>query len=432
MKRIYYGWYVVAMAMIISTVLVGSTFASFGVFVLPVSAELMLSRAEMNTALIVKNLGNAALAPIIGRLLDRVRTRLVMIVCATVFTLSFVTLGLSRSLWLSALVMGVGIPIAYLGAGSLANTLLIARWFTAQRGRAMLLAGLGGSIGALIGAPAAGYLVQAHGWRGALVIIGVVVGVLLLVLGMIVRERPGANDVETVRGSPVAADLSSRGRTEIAPLRITDLLRTTHFWTMGLSTAAALGANQALIVSLVPLGLEKGLSMIQATSLMSVLGGTAIVAALCFSTIADRVNRVIYLASLFAVEALVNAALLLDTGFSTLVFCAGALGVVGGTLVHSFYALLADRFGTASFGTVRGATFFLIGISGMIAVRYSGEVYDRTGAYDFMFLTFIVGHLAAAILLLSSRFNRGVVVNPELAAAKAEVSTLGSSSGPSR
>src|SRR5688572_27889692 len=105
------------MALTINAVLIGSTFASFGVFVLPVSAELMLSRADMNSALILKNLGNAIFAPIIGRLLDRVRTRLVMIVCAIIFTLSFITLGLSRSLWLSAIVMGVGIPIAYMGAG---------------------------------------------------------------------------------------------------------------------------------------------------------------------------------------------------------------------------------------------------------------------------------------------------------------------------
>jgi MFS family permease len=72
--------------------------------------------------------------------------------------------------------MFVGVPTAYLGAGSLTNTLLIARWFTAQRGRAMMLAGIGTSLGTMIGAPAAGFLVQAYGWRTALIIIGLTIG----------------------------------------------------------------------------------------------------------------------------------------------------------------------------------------------------------------------------------------------------------------
>src|SRR5579872_1352125 len=115
--------------MLVYICVTGFTFGAFGVFVLPVSRELTLSRADINTALIFKNLGNAVWAPVIGRLLDRARARPVMVVCSLVFTASFVTLALSHSLWLSAFMMGVGIPIAYLGAGSLSNTLLIARWF---------------------------------------------------------------------------------------------------------------------------------------------------------------------------------------------------------------------------------------------------------------------------------------------------------------
>jgi len=401
-RRVYYGWYVVAVAMVISAVLVGSTFACFGVFVVPVSAELLLSRAEMNTALIFKNLGNAVFAPIIGQLLDKVNTRLVMIVCAAVFTLSFITLGISHSIWVSAFVMGVGVPIAYLGAGSLTNTLMIARWFTTRRARAMLLAGLGLSVGSVIGAPAAGFLVEAYGWRSALIIIGLVVGVILAMLALIVRMRPGEEDVEVSGEMTSPKQPVDQSRDEGTPLAIVDLLHSPYFWTMGLATAISLGPNQALIVSLIPLGQESGMSTMEAASLMSVLGALSVVSAICFSVVADRVNKVIVLAGLFMLEASVNTGLLFDKGYVVLFASAAVIGVVGGTLVHTFYALLADRFGTASFGTVRGATFMLIGISGMIAVRYSGEVYDRTGGYDFMFGTFILTHLMAAILMLTT------------------------------
>jgi MFS family permease len=403
-KQVYYGWYVVAMALVIFTVLTGSTFAAFGVFVIPVSAEFILSRAAMNTALIFKNLGNAVFAPVIGRVLDKVPTRPVMIVCSIIFALSFIGLGLSHSLWLSALIMFIGIPSAYLGAGSLTNTLLVARWFTVQRGRAMMLAGIGTSLGTMIGAPAAGFLVQDYGWRTALILIGATIGALLLLFALTIRTRPGPDDVELGSG-PVAADQTTvRDGPAALPISVTDLLLTPHFWTIALSTSMAFAASQAVIVSLVPFASESGLSMIKATSLVSVLGAMAIIGGLCASTIADKVDRILVMSSLFILYSLVNAALWLDKSYPTLLVCSGILGLVSGVIVATFYALLADRFGTASFGTVRGTAFLLTGTLGMVAVRFAGEVYDRTHGYDFMFATFVVSYLVAAMLMFSTRF----------------------------
>jgi MFS family permease len=413
-RRVYYGWYVVAMAAVIYTVLTGATSGAFGIFVLPVSAELKLTRAEMNTALIFQHLGNAALAPLIGRLLDRVRAKPIMIACAVVFALSFVSLGLSRSLWLSALIMAVGVPTAYLGAGSLTNAVLIARWFSAHRGRAMLLAGLGLSIGTMIAPPIVGLLVEARGWRMALVIMGAAIGALLLTFGLAVRERPGPSDVEAPAS---AGPPSEQDQPATSPMSVPVLLRIPDFWLIGLSTAIAVSVSQSVLVTLVPLGRDTGLSMLQAASLVSVLGGGAVAGGLAFSLIADKVDKVILVSALFLLEALVNGGLLLDKRYAMLLACAGALGIIAGTVVHAVYALLADRFGTASFGTVRGMTFLLFGALGMIFIRFAGEVFDRTGSYDLMFGAFVLAQLVAAALMFANRFSRrGVTASggPEL------------------
>jgi MFS family permease len=396
-RRIYYGWYVVALAMLVYICVTGFTFGAFGVFVLPVSKELMLSRADINTALIFKNLGNAVWAPLIGRLLDRVRAKPVMVTGSLVFTASFVILALSRSLWLGALMMGVGIPIAYLGAGSLSNTLLIARWFKARRGRAMMIAGIGTSLGTMIAAPVAGFLVEDYGWRTALIIIGAVIGLILLLIALIVREQPGPSDVEL----PDEPRFSAIAAAE-PPIAVLELLRTPHFWTMCLSTSMSFAASQAVIISLVPLARESGLSMLQATSLVSVLGATAIAGGLAVSIVADRIDRVLLLSGLLVLEALVNGSLWLDKSYPTFLGCAATLGIASGTVVATFYALLADRFGTTSFGTVRGTAFLLNGVLGMVSVRFAGEIYDHTGSYHAMFATFFGTDLIAAMLMLSS------------------------------
>jgi MFS family permease len=406
MKRIYYGWYVVAITMVIYMVVVGSTICAFGIFVLPVSAEMNLSRAEMNTAISLLTLGNAVQAPIIGRILDRVAAKTVMIMSAFVYTLSMVSLGLSHSLRLSSLIILVCVPVAYLGAGSLTNTLLIARWFTAQRGRAMVLAGLGMSLGNLVGPPLVGLLVVAEGWRTALLIIGPAVGSLLLTLGLIVRERPGPNDIEPALEPGTSIHSAGRSAYPASPIKILALLRMPQFWAMTMAAALVLATFTTITISFVPIGRASGLSTLQAAGLQSATGAAAIIGALIFAAIADRIDRVILLSALFLLSALVNAMLGSGGGYSVLLTCAIMFGVCTGTVTHTFYALLADRFGTVSFGTVRGLSMLLFSSTGAIMVRVGGAMFDRAGDYKLMFSIYTAICLASAALIFATRFIR--------------------------
>ena len=403
MSRIYYGWFVVALAMVIYMLVIGTTFGAFGLFVHPVSAELGLTRAEMNTALIFMNLGNAAVAPLLGRVLDRFPVRRVFLTCAILLGLSLVGLGLSRSLWLSCVVLTVLLPLGYLGAGTLTMSAIIARWFTAQRGRAMAIASIGMSLGNVTVTPLIGLLIAGHGWRTALVIGGVAIGALLTLLGFLLRERPGPDDVETGRAT---ATMAASVPASEAPAAIGAILRSQQFWSIGLSAATALAVIQTIAITIVPLGQESGLTMVRAASLMSFMGGGAIAGALLLAVIADKIDRVVLLTVFLLLGAGLNAALPFADSYERLAAGAFLLGVTSGAFPPLFFALLADRFGPASFGTCRGLTMPLIAALGMIAVRFGGEVFDRTGGYDLMFNTFIAAQIVAAGLMFATRFAR--------------------------
>jgi MFS family permease len=144
--------------------------------------------------------------------------------------------------------------------------------------------------------------------------------------------------------------------------------------------------------------------MAQAASLISVMGGAAIAGALLLSIVADRVDRVVLLSGMYLMGALINGALLADHSYALLATCAGLLGLSLGAATPAFFALLADRFGAASFGTVRGLTMPIIAACGMIVVRFAGEVFDRTGGYDHLFSALVVTQLVAAGLMFASRF----------------------------
>src|SRR5262249_14959998 len=94
---IYYGWWIVASSVVVLTLLLGSTYHAFGVFVLPVSEDFGLSRAQTNTALILFSIGNAIWAPIVGQMLDRLPIRPIMLSGALLIGASLVALGYSHS-----------------------------------------------------------------------------------------------------------------------------------------------------------------------------------------------------------------------------------------------------------------------------------------------------------------------------------------------
>ena len=401
-RRVYFGWWMVALTALVMTVVYGATYTTFGLFVAPVSAEFGLSRADMNTAVVIVTIGSALISPGLGRLLDRFPARPIMIVSALLFGVSLATLGLSRSLWLDAVILAVALPTGMLGSGAMTMMVLLARWFTRQRGRAIALASLGLPFGSVLVAPAVGMMITTIGWRMALVATGGVSLLLLLVVAMIARDRPEPGEVES--GAPVDSAESVADAPVGRPAKVGVLLGKPQFWTIGLSTAAAIGACQALAVSMAPLALSAGLSMIQTATLLSMIGVGSTAGMLVLAAIADRLNRVYLLTGVFLFIAALNLALLFSKTDPALMGCGLAMGLLSGAVSPVFYALLADRFGVASFGTVRGLVTPMTAIAGAVAVRFAGEVYDRTGGYDLMFNTFMALMLAAAATMFVTRF----------------------------
>jgi MFS family permease len=412
--RIYYGWYVVAIAILIYTVLVGTIFVAYGVYVLPVSAEFKLSRAEMNTGMSLIILGDAILAPVIGRMLDRLPIRSVIITGAIAFIIGMVTLGTSHMLWLNAFILSVVIPIAYLGSGTITNTVLIARWFTAQRGRAMVLTGVGISLGTLIAPPIVGSLVDIYGWRTVLMVVGVAIGGLLLCLGLILRERPGPDDIE----SPGPATTASHAAAEPSgtPIKVLTLLGNGYFWVVTLCAAAVLAQFQTLVITLVPFGKGHGLTTLEATSLLSIMGTSAIVGGVLVSSVADRFDRAILLTGLFVVAVAMNGTFLIADNYMELAIAAVLLGFGSATVTHTLYALLADRFGTPSFGTVRGISLVIISLVSVVIIRFGGEIFDRTGSYNAMFIIFGGLALTSAVVTFATRLTRAALAARSTAA----------------
>lgn len=409
MRGVYFGWYVVAATIVIYALVLGSTFASFGLYVLPVSKEFNLSRADINTGLIVLNLGNATLAPLIGRLLDKVSARKLMMASALMFAGSMAVISRSHSLALDTAMIAVPVAAGVLGGGTISVSVLLARWFTVYRGRAMALASLGMALGGIVVAPVIGQFIETQGWRFAVLVTGAGSGIVMALLAFLMRDRPGPDDVE-VRGQP--AD-SAPATGENAPAKTHEptpgalsILRMPLFWKLAIGIALGSCIGQGLTVSLVPIALDAGLTTIQGAVLISATGVSGVAAMLTLAAWGDRIDRT-RLLSLVLVSCIVPCALLLVAkSYVALFMTALVLGFALAAFTPIYIALMADRFGLAAFGTVRGLLVPVMSLMGAVSVRFIGEIYDRTGGYEVGLWTYLVLLGLAAVIVLSTRAGR--------------------------
>lgn len=414
---IYYGWYITAALGMILTIVVGSTLNAFGLFVLPVSKEFGLSRADINSAFILLNIGIAIIAPFIGRALDRFPAKRIMLIAILCLGIGLGVLSISRSLWLSGLVMLVPLPIAFLAAGTITYSIVLARWFAVQRGRAIMLAQVGAPLGSVTVTPLVAWLIEAEGWRTALAAMAGLGTVILLLLLIVIRERPGPDESETgvqsdpARGHPLSAEPQK-------PSTVKELLGTSLFWMTAFGYALPICMSQAMAVTLVPLAMESGIPTTEAASLVSISGAAAIFGNLTMSVVADRFDRTKLLVAFALLGVGMGVLPLLEHSYILLAITSAIIGLSTGTMAPIFYATFADRFGVASFGTVRGLIQPISAVMNALAVRFAGEVFDRTGEYALLFQTMIAVQLIAAILIYFTG-NRSHAASGPLAVERA-------------
>lgn len=414
-RRFYRGWTMVGLSLLAITLVMGSTLFVFGLFVDPVSRDLGLSRATMNSGMICIHIGMALLSPIVGRVLDRSSPRLMVGCGGVALGVGWVLLGIGDALWPKVALLAIALPFAMSGAGPLGCYVLLARWFRVHRGRAMAIAAFGQALGSVLVSPLIALLIEHYGWRTAMMIWGPIVGLAILLISRLLQDEPGEGDHEP--GADRAEEaLQAAAAAHAGPLGYGKILSQPVFWILALVIGISLAITQAILVSLVPLATGRGYSLMQATSAMSALGLSSVAGMALLTVIADRFDRATLLAICILVLLLFTLSLSVDTGFMGLILSCLLCGAATGMIFPAYSALLADRFGAGSLGTVEGIVAPVIAGMAAVLLRYTGASFDQTGGYTAAMLSFSIASGVALALLSLLWFNRK---RPERAGAGA-------------
>jgi len=135
-RGIFFGWWVVAATMLCMSTGPGPfAFASLGLFILPLSAEFGWDRAEISFSFTFLIVATAISLPIIGRLVDRIGCRPILIFSMVAMTACLAAIPtFVTELWHLALVF---LLIGTIAAGT--NTVpylpMISAWFDKYRGQ---------------------------------------------------------------------------------------------------------------------------------------------------------------------------------------------------------------------------------------------------------------------------------------------------------
>jgi MFS family permease len=390
----YYGWRVVLAACFGVMAGFGSLFVyTFTVFVKPLSSAFGWNRESISLGFGLAAMTVGACSPLIGRLIDRVGPRRIILPSMTVFSCGIAALALLRGgLW-QFYAICVVIGIVGNGAAHLAYSRSISTWFQRRLGTALAFVMVGAGLGAMILPVVAQAVVSRFGWRAAYAVLGA----LALLLGLPLSWRYVFERSDTAR--PVAAPVQHSG------LTFREGLSTYAFWIIvAVLFVSSISMNGA-ITHLSALLTDRGISATDAAWCAAVLGGSSVLGRIVTGWLLDRFfgARVAFAVSLITAGGI----FLLAHANSVASGCLAAalIGVgAGGEAAITPY-LLTRYFGLRAFSTLYGLTWTFYAAAGAVGPVILGRAYDSTGSYESL-LVLLAGALAlaAAINLLLPKY----------------------------
>jgi MFS family permease len=299
-------------------------------------------------------------------------------------------------------VFGFTMAIANGLVGSMCGSAVIARWFTASRGRALGIAAMGTSVGGVAVPMLVTYWLGEYGWRATLENLSITLLVVMLpAVALTVRGKPddvGLMPEAMHEGSVTAQEPDLL----LSPL---DIVKTPAYWYLGLSLGALFSAYSAVVANITPYAIDLGHSDSDASKLIVVIAISGFIGKLLFGMAADKFSLK---AGLWTAQALVIvgfALIMTEPGFSMLILASCAIGLAAGGMVPVWGAMMAHIFGLISYGKAMGLMGPLLTICIVPGFTLIGRLYDIHGDYTLALLIFSIAILLGALLLVPLRLS---------------------------
>ena len=404
---LHYAWIVFAVTFI--TLLAASGIRSTpGVLMVPLEGEFGWSRATISLAVSINLVLFGFVGPFAAAMMDRWGIRPVVAGALILIAGGAALTTLITVPWQLYLLWGI---VVGLGAGTMATVFAATvanRWFVRQRGLVVGLLTAASATGQLIFLPFLGWLAQERGWRYVSITVAIATLAVVPLVLIFLRNWPGdiglrafgaseADPPPPARGNPIAT--AFRGLAMASGNRNFWLLAAT-FFICGASTNGLIGTH------LIPAGVDHGMAVVTAASLLAVIGIFDIVGTTVSGVLTDRIDSRKLLFAYYGLRGL--SLLYLPVAFGSPSFALILFVVFYGldwvATVPPTIALASQTFGRASGAVVYGWIFTAHQLGAATVASAAGIIRTMTGGYELAFIgSGLLCLVAAGLCLLMRR-----------------------------
>jgi sugar phosphate permease len=408
-RGFYYGWAIAGTLAVTETASWGVLYYAFAVFLVPMQEDLGWSRAAVTGAYSLGLLVSGLAAPLVGYWLDRHGPRGLMTIGSTAGSALLLVWASVEDLLVFYLVWaGLGL--------SMAATLyepafaVLAKWFERGRARALLLVTLAGGLASTIFLPLSAWLVEAQGWRAALLALAAVLAVLtILPHALVLRRRPEDLGLLPDGLPPTRQPLQIPPRTptefsaEPRSVSVGEALRGPAFWLLAGALSLGTLSQAAMYVHLIPYLAEEGYGLGSAATLTGLIGASQVLGRVVLTFLEDRLPRDAMMAGIFALQAAALVVLIGSQSPIGVLMFVLPFGAASGAVTISRALAVADFYGPAHYASIGGVVGMFVTGARTLAPVGAGAMSSALGGYTLVVLTLASGSALASIAMFMAQ-----------------------------
>ena len=354
---------------------------SFGVFQIPIENDFQWLRVEFSLAIAIQNLGWGIGAPIFGALGEKFGDKKMIIIGALCYVSGLIISTFAQSpLTHQFLELIIGFGIAGTGMGMI---LAVVGRASSEKNRSMALGIVtaAGSVGQMVGAPLAQFLLNLYEWQQVFIIFAFSI-VLVMTVVPLLKETP----------------VSSKKEIEVSLTKVVGNAFKDPNFSMIFLGFFACGYQLAFVSAHFPAMVTEMCSAISPSSLLHYFGvsttsglGALAIALIGFSNIfgtifagwlGQKFPKKYLLAIVYALRTLIGIIfIILPITPMTVVFFSFFMGSLWLATVPLTSGLIAHIYGLRYMGTLYGLVFLSHQLGSFLGVWMGGKLYDATGDY---------------------------------------------------
>src|SRR5688500_6202521 len=323
-----------------------------------------------------------------GWIIDRFGPRRLMLSGIVMGGVALIGLSVMTSMWQFYLFYLFN-ALGYMCGGPLPNQVLVSRWFTKSRGKAMGIIYLGIGFGGMLVPQVARWLALNFGWRDALMALGILMIAVAFPMVWFVKENPE----ETIM----------KAKQEETKKPFSAILKSWPFYLLVIGSMCSIGAVAGTTQNLkLFLSIDLKYTQTDAANVLSIVLGSSIIGRLLMGSLAGKTQKRWVMILIYSLVALSIPLLYFSTTPGVVYIFAFIFGVALGGDYMIIPLMAAELFGVKVMGRVMGLVITVDGLAEALAPMLAAWLRDRTGSYANGFAALIIlaviGTVAVAML----------------------------------